>query len=75
MIHRKTFHLRLRSELLRLGERTLVMGVLNVTPDSFRWRSLPSREERRAAGAGDQHQGADIIDIGAAPVGRVRQKF
>jgi dihydropteroate synthase len=32
---RGSFRLRLRSGVLRLGERTLVMGVLNVTPDSF----------------------------------------
>jgi dihydropteroate synthase len=35
MTYRKTFQLKLRSGRLRLGERTLVMGVLNVTPDSF----------------------------------------
>ena len=35
MISRKKFTLRLCSGRLALGERTLVMGVLNVTPDSF----------------------------------------
>ena len=35
MTKRPQFVLRLRSRTLRLGERTLVMGVLNVTPDSF----------------------------------------
>ena len=35
LFHRKTFRLNLRSRTLVLGERTLVMGVLNVTPDSF----------------------------------------
>src|SRR5229473_6802431 len=35
MIQKKTFWLELRSGPLRLGERTLIMGVLNVTPDSF----------------------------------------
>src|SRR5487761_960308 len=35
MIRRKKFALRLSSRTLALGERTLVMGVLNVTPDSF----------------------------------------
>ena len=32
---RKIFQLKLPSRTLVLGERTLVMGVLNVTPDSF----------------------------------------
>jgi len=35
MIRRKKFTLRLPSRKLVLGERTLIMGVLNVTPDSF----------------------------------------
>jgi dihydropteroate synthase len=34
-VGRKTFRLKLPSRTLVLGERTLVMGVLNVTPDSF----------------------------------------
>ena len=51
---------------LTLGERTLVMGILNVTPDSFsdggRWntreRALRHMEEMVEGGA-------DIIDVGA----------
>src|ERR1700736_4869585 len=35
MNKRRKFHLRLPSRTLTLGVRTLVMGVLNVTPDSF----------------------------------------
>src|ERR1700690_4265045 len=35
MLRRKIFRLRLPSRALVLGERTLLMGVLNVTPDSF----------------------------------------
>ena len=35
MNRRKRFRLKLNSRTLVLGERTLVMGVLNVTPDSF----------------------------------------
>ena len=34
-LRRKTFRLKLPSRTLVLSERTLVMGVLNVTPDSF----------------------------------------
>src|SRR6267378_3067746 len=35
VFYRKKFRLRLPSRTLVLGERTLIMGVLNVTPDSF----------------------------------------
>lgn len=66
MTQRKNFQLRLRSGLLRLGERTVVMGVLNVTPDSF---SDGGRffDVRRAVhhALAMQKDGADIIDIGA----------
>jgi dihydropteroate synthase len=66
MIHRKTFHLRLRSGLVRLGERTLVMGVLNVTPDSFSDGGKFVDAKRAVQHALEmEHDGADIIDIGA----------
>ena len=32
---RKRFEWKLRSRSLTLGDRTLVMGILNITPDSF----------------------------------------
>ena len=51
---------------LRAGERTLVMGVLNVTPDSFSdgGRFLdPARATEQAQRLRDE--GADIIDVGA----------
>jgi dihydropteroate synthase len=35
MIQRATFRLRMPSRTIVLGERTLIMGILNVTPDSF----------------------------------------
>ena len=48
-----------------LGERTLVMGVLNVTPDSFsdggRYFSLDAAVERAIE---IERAGADILDIG-----------
>jgi len=52
-------------ELLGLGKRTLVMGVLNVTPDSFSdggLFDLPDLALRRAVQMFED--GADIIDIG-----------
>lgn len=66
MIHRKIFHLRLRSGGLKLGERTLVMGVLNVTPDSFSDGGKFFDTKRAAQHAlAMQRDGADIIDVGA----------
>ena len=66
MIRRKTFELKLRSGVLKLGERTLVMGVLNVTPDSFSdgGKFLDVKHAVQHALA-MQRDGADIIDIGA----------
>lgn len=50
---------------LHLGERTLVMGVLNVTPDSFSDGGLYFDHDRALAGALAMiEDGADIVDIG-----------
>jgi dihydropteroate synthase len=66
MFHRKHFRLKFPSRTLVLGERTLVMGVLNVTPDSFsdggKFFSLADAVEGALA---MQRAGADILDIGA----------
>jgi len=63
---RQRFEWRLRDSTLLLGERTLLMGVLNVTPDSFsdggRYDD-PDRAYVRAMELEDE--GADIIDVGA----------
>jgi dihydropteroate synthase len=62
---RKQFRLKLRSETLVLGKHTLVMGVLNVTPDSF---SDGGKYEQ--PGIAIEHAlamelaGADLLDIG-----------
>jgi dihydropteroate synthase len=62
---RPTFNLEVNGRKVRLGERTLVMGVVNVTPDSFSDGGLYFD-----TGAAIQHglemvrQGADWIDIG-----------
>ncbi|HET7873316.1 MAG TPA: dihydropteroate synthase, partial [Terriglobales bacterium] len=55
----------LRSRSLRLGERTLVMGVLNVTPDSFSDGGQFLRRDHAVAHALQMlDEGADILDIG-----------
>ena len=55
----------MRSRTLELGGRTLVMGVLNVTPDSFSdgGRYLDAGEAVRRA-LEMEAEGADIIDVG-----------
>lgn len=50
---------------LTLGSRTLVMGVLNVTPDSFSDGGLYDRfEGARDRALAIAREGADIVDIG-----------
>ncbi|HTT61051.1 MAG TPA: dihydropteroate synthase [Bryobacteraceae bacterium] len=63
---RRPFVWRLRTRELQLGERTLIMGVLNVTPDSFSDGGKFLDPDRAFARAIElEEQGADIIDIGA----------
>jgi dihydropteroate synthase len=65
MIARKKFRLRLPSRTLVLGERTLLMGVVNVTPDSFSGDGLHLDAEAAVARALEmERDGADILDIG-----------
>jgi dihydropteroate synthase len=62
---RKKFRLKLRSGTLLLGERTVIMGVLNVTPDSFsdggKYEEPELAIERAFA---LERAGADLLDIG-----------
>jgi dihydropteroate synthase len=65
MFRRRKFKLRLPSRTMWLGEHTLVMGVLNVTPDSFSDGGLFFEVDAAVARALElEHAGADIIDIG-----------
>ncbi|PWT84925.1 MAG: dihydropteroate synthase, partial [Acidobacteria bacterium] len=63
---RKKFTLRVPGGQIALGERTLIMGVLNITPHSFsdggKFFSVNRAMERALQMEGE---GADIIDIGA----------
>jgi dihydropteroate synthase len=66
MMPRKRFRLRLRSRSLDLGRRTLIMSVLNVTPDSFSDGGKFFDLQRAVKHALEmQRDGADILDIGA----------
>lgn len=62
----KRHHWKLKHRELILGERTLLVAVLNVTPDSFSDGGLYSDPDRAFARAIElEEQGADIVDIGA----------
>lgn len=63
VIYKRTYHFDKTS--LELGKRTLIMGILNVTPDSFSDGGLwndPNRAVEHALRMAEE--GADIIDIG-----------
>jgi dihydropteroate synthase len=50
---------------LALGERTLIMGIINVTPDSFSDGGLRlDAEQAIAAGVQMVEDGADLLDVG-----------
>lgn len=57
---------RLRTRTLKLGERTLIMGILNITPDSFsdggKFLNFDTAVEH---GLAILDSGASILDIGA----------
>src|SRR5689334_15131847 len=62
---RRQFEWKLRSRSLKLGERTLIMGIVNVTPDSFSDGGEffdPNRAVEHALAL--LAVGADILDIG-----------
>ncbi len=49
---------------LPLGQRTIVMGIVNVTPDSFSGDGLPEPDKAIARAWRLVEEGADIIDVG-----------
>jgi dihydropteroate synthase len=62
----KRYQWKLKQRDIVLGERTLIMGVLNVTPDSFSDGGKYSDPDRAFARAVElEEEGADILDIGA----------
>src|SRR3979411_168077 len=63
---RKHFEWKLRTQAFHLGERTLLMGILNLTPDSSSAGGRYEDPDRAFARAIElEEQGADIIDVGA----------
>jgi dihydropteroate synthase len=65
-VPRKRFEWKIRDRTLNLGERTLIVGVLNVTPDSFSDGGKYQDPDRAFARAIElEEEGADVIDVGA----------
>jgi dihydropteroate synthase len=63
---RKIATWQLRSRALELGRRTLVMGIVNITPDSFSDGGLCFAPEAAVAHAMQLlGEGADLLDLGA----------
>ena len=64
-ISKTHYSIRCRKKTFTLGKRTLLMGVLNVTPDSFSDGGLYFDKEKAIAhGLRMVEEGADFIDIG-----------
>jgi len=62
---RPVFEWHLRSRTVQLGRRTLIMGVVNVTPDSFSDGGMHFDRDRAVEHAMTLlRDGADIIDVG-----------
>jgi dihydropteroate synthase len=62
---RPVFDWLIGSRTLQLGKRTLIMGVVNVTPDSFSDGGINIDRDRAVEYAIKlMHDGADIIDVG-----------
>src|SRR5271155_6274730 len=62
---RAVFEWSLGARTLELGKRTLIMGIVNVTPDSFSDGGLYLDSEKATAHALRLlDEGADIIDVG-----------
>jgi dihydropteroate synthase len=65
-MNRKRYVFKPGTREIQLGDRTLVMGVVNVTPDSFSDGGAFLDPEKACARAMElEQQGADIVDIGA----------
>ena len=62
----KRYQWKLKQREIVLGDRTLLMGILNVTPDSFSDGGQYADPDRAFARAVElEDEGADILDLGA----------
>jgi len=66
MQSRRKFRIKAGNNILELGSRTAIMGILNVTPDSFSDKGMYIAPPDAVARAWEiAEEGADILDIGA----------
>lgn len=65
MTPRKNFEWKLKSRSLRLGDRTLIIGSINVAPDSGCGGRFTDPERAYAQALLLEEQGADIVELGA----------
>lgn len=65
-IQRKNWHIKAGRFSLNIGKRTLLMGILNITPDSFSDGGMFYKKPQQAIefALKMEENGADIIDIG-----------
>jgi dihydropteroate synthase len=57
--------LRVRGRTLPWGARTYIMGIVNITPDSFSGDGVSGAEQAVSRAVAQRDAGADIVDIGA----------
>jgi dihydropteroate synthase len=57
--------LRVRGRMLPWGARTYVMGIVNVSPDSFSGDGDPDPQTAAALASAQIADGADLVDVGA----------
>ncbi|MFA5079253.1 MAG: dihydropteroate synthase, partial [Dehalococcoidia bacterium] len=56
--------MRCGSSVFSWGDRTYIMGIINLSPDSFSGDGLESMDEARLRALRMVQEGADIIDVG-----------
>ncbi|MDP3507444.1 MAG: dihydropteroate synthase [Candidatus Melainabacteria bacterium] len=56
--------LTIRNKQLKFGERTFVMGIVNVTPDSFSGDGIVDTDSAVSLALEQIKQGADLVDLG-----------
>jgi dihydropteroate synthase len=64
MVHADRGFLKIRSAELRWGDRTLVMAIVNVTPNSFSGDGVQDPALATAHAVAQWNAGADLIDVG-----------
>jgi dihydropteroate synthase len=64
-LHANRGALHARGRALPWGERTYIMGIVNVTPDSFSGDGVPEPHAAAERAISQAHSGSDILDVGA----------